>query len=206
MRKRMIAMLLGLTMCGAVSARTHYEEGEVILTPYAGTVMSRMMGNENSWKVGLAGGAKVQFFLTPSFSVSIGANYTHLGAKDQYQYYQNEKTGPYDYRLDYINTDYLAQRYFNDKLYIFAGFHLGWLFNAKSELAGHSTDIKDELHEGSCSVPVGIGCNLGKLNVNARFDYPINRLSRSAFSKELLSKKAREMQVMVTVGYNIQLL
>ena len=106
-------MLLGLTMCGAMAAQTHYEEGEVILTPYAGAVTSRMMGNENSWKVGLAGGVKVQFFLTPSFSVSIGSNYTHLGAKDQYQYYQNEKTGPYDYRLDYINTDYLAQKYFS---------------------------------------------------------------------------------------------
>ena len=188
----MIAMLLGLTMCGAVTAQTHYEEGEVILTPYAGTVMSRMMGNENSWKVGLAGGVKVQFFLTPSFSV--------------YQYYENEKTGPFDYRLDYINTDYLAQRYFSDKFYVFAGFHVGWLVNAKSELAGQSTDIKDELHEGSCSVPVGIGYNFGKLNVNARFDYPINRLSKSLYSKELLSKKAREMQVMVTVGYNIQLL
>ena len=203
MRKRMIAMLLGLTMCGAMAAQTHYEEGEVILTPYAGAVTSRMMGNENSWKVGLAGGVKVQFFLTPSFSVSIGSNYTHLGAKDQYQYYQNEKTGPYDYRLDYINTDYLAQKYF---FYVFAGFHVGWLVNAKSELAGLSTDIKDELHEGSCSVPVGVGFNFGKLNVNARFDYPINRLSKSTYSKELLSKKAREMQVMVTLGYNIQLL
>ena len=206
MKRLFLLFALALMVAGHASAQSNFGEWDVIIMPHAGAAYSHMSGNENKWKLGVTGGVAVQMYFTPRFFAEVDVNYAHTGAAKQYQNTEAGKSGPYDYRLDYLNTDYTLHYYPMRKLSFYSGIHLGTLINAKSEYNGHSTDIKDYLNAGHVSVPVGASLDVGPLTVDARFYWPINTLPDGQKAKAILGKKAREMAVLVTVGYKVKVL
>lgn len=204
MKKLILALAVMLTTLTA-SAKSKWSTWDIVFMPHVGASYSYMNSNENSWKLGVAGGVAFQIYFSPKWAMDIDINYTHLGAKEQYQWLNGNETGPYDYRLDYINADYLFRYYPVGKLSIGTGVHLGRLINAKSEYQGKSTNIKDDLHQGLISIPAVLAYDFGDFTVDARYYFPLNTLPESHRAKEILKKQAREISFMVTVGYKIQL-
>ena len=114
-----------------------------------------------------------------------------------------ENAGPYDYRLDYINTSYLLHYYPTRWLSFYTGVTGGKLFNAKSEYNSQSVDIENELHGSLLTVPVGFSLEIGKVMLDARWNYQLNKLPDSDKAKSILPNSVLNM-VQLTVGYKIQ--
>lgn len=199
-------MALVLSVAGPAAAQSKFGEWDVIFMPHLGANYSHMSSNENKWKLGVMGGVALQMYFTPRFFAEVDVNYAHTGSSKQYQYSDAGKSGPYDYRLDYLNTDYTLHYYPLRNFSLYSGIHLGTLINAKSELNGQSVDIKDELHTGHASIPLGASVDVGPVTIDARFYWPINTLPDSKKAKSILGKNAREMAVLLSVGYKIKVL
>jgi hypothetical protein len=204
--KHLIAlMLILLSLPACAKDDDERTPWDIFVIPHAGVSYSHMTGNSGDWKLGVAGGAALEVYLLQNLSMNVDVYYSHQGDKNTYHTIDDTTTGPFDYRFDYLNVDYLLKWYPVKHFNLCAGVMGGRLVNAKSEVKGHSTDISDDLHSGTVAIPVGAGYEYKNWTLDARFYYPINALPDSKKAKNILGSSAHEMSVMVTLGYRIQL-
>lgn len=204
--KHLIALLLLLVSVPTMAK--NYDEPipwDIYVIPHAGVAYSKLNSNEDSWKLGVTGGAGLEVYLLKNVSVNVDIAYAHEGTKEAYHTIDGVESGPYDYRFDYINVDYLIRWYPVRYFSIFTGVMAGSLVNAKSEIDGISTDIKDELHKGTVCIPAGIGLHYKNWTLDGKFYFPINKLPKTEKAKTILNSNSREVCLTVTLGYKIQL-
>ena len=206
MKKYILILLLAMTATATVSAADKYERvpWDIFVIPKAGAAGSFMRHSGGEFKIGLTGGVAMQVYFTPKLAFDIELAYLHAGTKNAYiTWVTEENAGPYDYRLDYINTSYLLHYYPTHWLSFYTGVTGGKLFNAKSEYRSQIVDIEDELHGSLLTVPVGFSLELGKVMLDARWNYQLNKLPDSDKAKQILPNSVLNM-VQLTVGYKIQ--
>lgn len=206
MKNIVLTLFLAVASLNCAVAEVHHQLWDFYVTPHAGAAFSKMNSNLSSWKYGAAGGLGFEIFISNHTSLGIDLNYTHQGSNEVYHWVNGVHQGPYDYRLDYINFDYLLKWYPLDYVDFYAGLHMGRLVNAKREYDGWSKDIEDDLHSGNFTVPVGMNVNLGNFTVDGRFYFPFNKLVMKNRADNLLHPHTRDVTVMVTVGYKIKVL
>lgn len=203
MKRILVALVFFFGIMSAVNAQSsHFEQYDVVVTPHVGATYSYLNSNVDKWRFGVAGGASVSYYFSRKIATEFDLTYSWLGAKDLYQS-SNTQIGPYNYDLHYINTDVLAKWYVMKDLSLFTGLHLGKLFSAKQKFDGQTTEVKDFMSRGHIAVPVGAAYDFGKLCLDARYYFPINKLPNKDNPDGILHPNTRAIGVVVTVGYKI---
>ena len=96
-------------------------------------------------KLGVVAGAYVEVFVTKNIGIDVEMGYSRQGSSGVYNTayttdalgnVTTSRVGPYDYRLDYINIDYLVRWYpWADLTWSFTtGLHMARLVSAHSKL------------------------------------------------------------------------
>ncbi len=199
------------TVWGQVNPNEEHwrEPFDIYVGPKVGVTYSNFTRLDNDPMIWPMIGGFVEVFFTDRFGMNVEMNFTHNGAKNVYHpnaqevsKKENVSTGPYEYRLDYINTEYKLKYYFTKPLCAFAGFHFGTLINAKSEIDGQSTNIRKQLHR-QASVLMGASYETDKFVVEGLYCFPMRRLASKNTTADELFLNTKQNIFMLTFGYKI---
>ncbi|WP_234396386.1 PorT family protein [Prevotella dentasini] len=77
---------------------------------------SNLPGLNGNMKTGITGGVFMEVFVFPNLAADIEVEYSHQGSGNVYHTVATDadavfRSGPYDYNIKYINTNYLARWY-----------------------------------------------------------------------------------------------
>lgn len=207
MKKYILTFLLTLTAMTTTygADKDEINPWDIFVIPKVGASGSYMTQSGGEFKTGFTGGVTMQVYFTPQLAFDVELAYMQAGTNDAYiKQLTTENAGPYDYRLSYINTSYFLRYYPTRSLSLYTGVTGGRLIHAKSKYGGQSVDIKDELKGAMITVPVGVSMELGKVMLDARWSYQINKLPDSQKAKVILGNSVLNM-VQLTIGYKIQI-
>lgn len=156
-----------------------YSQAQIKYGVKAGANFYKVTGDEDfeasrKTKVGLAGGAFVNFSLSETFSVQPELLYSQEGNK------QKEGDESANLKLNYINIPVLLQ-YNASGFYGETGPQVGFLTSAKIkyEMGGEeeTTDVKDAFKSINFSWAVGLGYRLSNgLGIGARYNIGISNI------------------------------
>lgn len=190
---------------------------DVYAAPKAGLNLSNLPGIDGKVKLGVTGGAYLEVFLAKNLALDVEMQYSRQGSSgvcrnltttDAAGNTVTEEHGPYDFKLDYISTNYLVRWYpWADLSWSFTtGIHAGYVISAHAKLK-HGTDknLKDDIHKGDIAIPLGISYEWKQWQLEARYNVFFRKLARSSEAKELM-RNARNNMLEVTLGYRIQVL
>ena len=193
---------------------------DIYAGPVVGGIASHLTEYDGKTMVSPYIGGFIQTYFNNHFGMSLEFAYTRQGARDAWAnfltdedlaIYDNEGNkigsrarGPYEYRLDYINTIYKLRYYPIRYFDIFTGLLIGVHFNAKCELDGKSTDIIDQIHKRSAHVIGGVGYELNNLQFEAYYGFPLDKLAKTSKGRKALGN-AKEHLFLLTVGYRFKL-
>ena len=192
------------------------EPFDIYIGPKIGVSYSNFTRVDNDPMIWPTIGGFVEVFFTDHFGMNVEMNFSHNGAKNVYhpnalevtQKYHpdadvsNISTGPYEYRLNYINTEYKLKYYFTRPICAFAGFHFGTLISAKSEVGGQSTNIRKQLHR-QASVLMGASYETDQFVVEGLYCFPMRRLAdKGTLANDLFDNTSQNI-FMLTFGYKI---
>ncbi len=177
-----------------------------------GLNVSNLPGLNGNMKPGFVGGAFVEIFLLPNIAFDIEMEYTRQGSDNVYHSLTTDadltyRIGPYDYAINYMNTNYLARWYpWPDKpLSFYSGFHMARVISMTSRLKGTAKkDISDNVHHGDLAIPVGASLELGQWQLDMRYNFSFRRLHADSESKQILGA-AHNSMLQITIGYRIQM-
>lgn len=186
-----------------------HEPFDIYVGPKIGvsySTFTKVGGDPMIW--GMVGGF-VEVYFTDRLGMNVEMNYSHQGTKNVYHTTSNgEPSGPYLYRMDYINTEYKLKYYFTKPICVFAGFHFGTLINAKAEFEGVSpkqiTNIRKQLHR-QASVLMGASYETEKWVVDGLYCFPLRRVAnKNSHAEEILGNAAQNI-FMLTFGWKIKM-
>ncbi len=156
-----------------------YSQAQIKYGVKAGANFYKVTGEEDleasrKTKIGLAGGAFVNFSLSETFSVQPELLYSQEGNK------QKEGSASIDLKLNYINIPVLLQ-YNASGFYGETGPQVGFLTSAKvkSKMGSdeETTDVKDSFKSINFSWAVGLGYRLSNgLGIGARYNIGISNI------------------------------
>ena len=111
-------------------------------------------------------GGDAEVFFNNHLSLTFDIHYSRIGSKNVYSPYTSKtgetvNSGPYNYHLDVLNTQYLGKYYIANGIALFTGIHLARILNAKYTFDGRKEGFKDEIHRGLVSIPAGIAVSVG---------------------------------------------
>ena len=212
------AVLLSFAVNTTVQAQLRddpYDLWDVLVGGRVGVSASTLTKNDGDYKIWPCASIFTEVFVNPSFSMTFEAGYSRKGsnnvtidgsvipAEDK----ENLLFGPehpYTYNLDYINTTYLVKYLVKQRIGFYTGLCFSTLVSARAKVDGISTDIRDEMHGGDFSIPVGVEIILGKnLLIDGRWNWSPRRVTDTS-KAQLLLGKARNQFFSLTVGYRIQ--
>jgi hypothetical protein len=203
MKKVFLLALLMATMMNA-NAQQH-NLWELWTTPKAGVAVSNFSTHGGDFKIGFTGGANAEVFFNNHVSLIFDISYSRQGSVNVYHTLNNERTGPYDYSFDMLNTEYLGRYYLGSHFALTGGLHLGRIMKARSTFNGKTNAIKDQLHRGLVSIPAGFAINFGNIDLEAKYNFSLNKVPKTAKAKAILGQ-CHEHLVQVTLGYRINVL
>lgn len=204
MRKIFAAIVFCLGMTGTVCAQNSlFNEYDIVVTPRIGATYSYLNSNVDSWMFGPAAGASVTYYFSKRVAAEFDINYAWMGTKNLYVN-GNMAAGPFNYDLHYINTDVVARWYPIKNLNIFTGIHVGTLVSAKQKYNGETAEVKDFMNRGHVAVPAGLAYDFGKVTLDARYYFPINKLPQKDNPNGIIHPNTRAIGAVVTLGYKIQ--
>ena len=193
---------------------------DIYAGPVLGGIASNLTEYDGKTMVSPYIGGFIQTYFNNHFGMSLEFAYTRQGSRDAWANFLSDEElavydaegnkvgsrarGPYEYRLDYINTIYKVRYYPIRYFDIFAGVLTGVHFNAKCELDGKSTDIIDQIHKRSAHVIGGVGYELNNLQFEAYYGYPLNKLAKTKKGRQALGS-AKEHLILLTIGYRIKI-
>ena len=136
-------------------------------------------GAESDIKTGLHAGLIGHIHLAPQLALQPEIVYSSQGAKSSVANI-NRKLN-----LDYINVPVLLQYMFDNGFRLQAGPQVGFLVNAKSEVNGVKTDVKESLK----TVDFGVGAGVGYVHppsgfgVDARYNLGLSNINENSTVK-----------------------
>lgn len=197
MKRLMVTLLVALVAINNLSAQRNKRQlWDVFITPKVGANYSNFTSGGGEYKLGVVGGLSAEVFLLPKLSFDAGLSYAHQGSHN----YLNPQTQQLnDARVEMLNMDYLFHVYPFGRFNIFTGIHIGQVIGASVCYE----DVKDELHDGEFAIPVGLGYDLGPVNLEARFQYSLKKLPKTELAKNNMGDVSL-MSFWFTVGYKIQ--
>lgn len=179
-----------------------------------GLNLSNLPGIDGNVKLGLIGGGFFEVFLTKNLSVGIEAEYSRQGSSGIYRALsspatsdgQTPLTGPYDVKLDYINTNYIVRWYpWIDLPWSFmSGVRAGYLIGSRAKLKnGENLKLKDDIRNGDVALMLGVSYEWKQWQIEGRYNLYFRKLANSESIKYLM-QNARNNMFEVTLGYRIQ--
>lgn len=208
MKKVMILAMMLVATIGSVSAQKH-NLWELWATPKAGAVASNFSTHGGDWYFGPVAGGDAEVFFNDHVSLTFDIHYSRLGSKNVFHDTvidgENIHSGPYTYYMDMLNTEYIGKYYLFNGVALLSGIHLARILNAKYTFDGEKSSIKDRLHRGLVSIPVGLAIDMGKLRLEAKYDFSLNKVPKTASAKKILGQ-CHEHSVSLTLGYRINVL
>ena len=188
---------------------------DIYAAPPVGSNLPNLSGVENSMKPGLVAGGYVEVFVTKNIGIDVEMGYSRQGSSGVYNTayttdalgnVTTSRVGPYDYRLDYINIDYLVRWYpWADLTWSFTtGLHMARVVSAHSKLKhGENLNIKDDIHSGDVAIPFGVSYEWKQWQLEARYNLSFRKLATSDKAKLMMSN-ARNSMAEITLGYRIK--
>lgn len=197
MKRLLLSILIAFVAINNLSAQCQKRQlWDVFITPKVGANYSNFTSGGGQYKLGAVGGVSAEVFLLPKLSFDAGISFSHQGAHN----YLNPQTQQLnDARVDMLNMDYLFHVYPVGRFNIFTGIHMGQIVGATVWYE----DVKDDLNNGDFAVPVGLGYDIGPVNVEARFQYSLKKLPKTELAKNNLGNVSL-MSFWLTIGYKIQ--
>lgn len=123
-------------------------------------------------KTGFAAGIFGDFPINRILSIQPEVVFVQKGGEES-----SESIGTSSVTLNYVDVPLLlkinAPLDGNFKPYIFGGPYAGYLVDASSESGGGSTELNEFMEDFNYGLKVGVGINLGKIVIDARYDMGI---------------------------------
>ena len=209
MKKFILLAMMMVAAVSNVSAQQH-NLWELWAMPKVGAAASNFTTHGGDWMFGPRAGGDAEVFFNNHLSLTFDIHYSRIGSKNVYSPYTSKSgetvnSGPYNYHLDVLNTQYLGKYYIANGIALFTGIHLARILNAKYTFDGRKEGFKDEIHRGLVSIPAGIAVSVGRLQLEAQYDFSLNKLPKSAKAKSILGQTHMHT-VSVTLGYRINVL
>jgi hypothetical protein len=199
MRKMMMFVLLMMVVSGA-QAQTE-SVGKWSVTPFVGINSSNMSGQDlyvdfnrlvkPRRQIGFVVGAEVEYRYMQPLSTALGVWYSGEGFR------YTEIEGDTHTNLDFLNFSAVENFYVADGLAIKAGLQLGYMFNVKSVVDGHSEDIDNSFKKLNVSIPIGLSYEYRNVVFDLRYNIGLANLC----DLSLLDEKWRTNSLWLTAGY-----
>ncbi|MBO4315789.1 MAG: outer membrane beta-barrel protein [Prevotella sp.] len=221
---KFVFLMLCLIVGGLSTAKAQdsYDVSDVVMGVKAGASFNHFANasSSNSIFIGPMIGADVEIYVTKNFIVSAELSMMKKGAKNMSfdrisyidpngdeQFVKDYARGPYDYKLWYISSSYLAKYILNDHFRVLGGISAGRLFRAKvyDEHRDRVRNIRTNLNRGAVGLTVGGEYMYkNKYSVEARYTWDINCMDRTKRA-ELIMGHAHNSTLSLTFGYRFQL-
>ena len=194
-----------------------HEQWDIYAVPKIGLNLSNLPGIDGKVKIGLIGGVYMEMFLTKNIAIDVETQYSHQGSSgvhrtltttDASGVTTTREYGPYNFKLDYLNTNYIVRWYpWIDLPWSFTtGLHTGYIISAKAKLDdGTKHNLKDHIYKGDVAIPLGVSYEWSQWQIEARYNLYFRKLARDAKAQELM-RNARNNMFEVTLGYRIKVL
>ncbi|WP_277045345.1 outer membrane beta-barrel protein [Prevotella multiformis] len=189
---------------------------DIYIAPKIGLDLSNLPGIDGNVKLGVVGAAYVEVFVAKNIAIDAEMQYSRQGSSGVYRNLHTtdaagtptvREYGPYDFKLDYINTNYLVRWYpWADLPWSFTtGLHMGYIVSAHAKMKhGADKNIKRDIHSGDLALPLGISYEWKQWQLEARYNLYFRKLARS-HEAEVLMRNARNNMLEVTLGYRIKM-
>ena len=190
---------------------------DIYAAPKVGLNLSNLSGVNGNMKLGVVAGAYIEAFIANNVAIDAELLYSRQGSSGVYRNinttddYGNpiiREYGPYDFKLDYFNMNYLVRWYpWVDLPWSFTtGVHTGYIFSAHAKHEnGEDVNLKNTIYRGDFSIPLGVSYEWKQWQVEARYNVFFRKLAKDDEAKDLL-RNARNSMLEVTLGYRIQVL
>lgn len=210
MKKVFLLALMLVATISTVSAQQH-NLWELWATPKVGAAYSNFTTNGGKWLIGPRVGGDAEVFFNNHVSLTFDIHYSRIGSKNAFYPLEDSETGklvnsgPYNYHMDVLNTQYLGKYYIANGIALFTGIHLARILNAKYDFDGSSHAFKEQIHRGLVSIPAGLALSFGRLQLEAQYDFSLNKVPKTAKAKSILGN-CHMHTVSLTLGYRINVL
>ena len=218
MKKTFLCLIALMMMGGSVNAQEWWlgkeewrdanrwhDPFDIYAGPVVGMTGSNMSVYDSKYYFGPYIGGILQCYFSNHFGLSFEMGYTRQGARDAWQSFDSTSLGgPYEYRLDYLETLYKLRYYPIKNFDVFAGLQFGIHLFANSTLDGHKTDIKSHIKKRAAHIILGGGYEMENLYFEGFYGIPLSRLASSDLGKAALRDSKMSVFV-VTVGYRFKL-
>ena len=194
-----------------------HEQWDIYAVPKIGLNLSNLPGIDGKVKIGLIGGVYMEMFLTKNIAIDVETQYSHQGSSGVHRTLipteasgitTTREYGPYDFKLDYLNTNYIVRWYpWIDLPWSFTtGLHTSYIISAKAKLkGGKEHNLKDHIYKGDVAIPLGVSYEWSQWQIEARYNLYFRKLARDAKAQDLM-QNARNNMFEVTLGYRIKVL
>ena len=194
-----------------------HEQWDIYAAPKIGLNLSNLPGIDGKVKIGLSGGVYMEMFLTKNIAIDVETQYSHQGSSGVHRTLTTTDASgitttceydPYDFKLDYLNTNYIVRWYpWIDLPWSFTtGLHTSYIISAKAKLDdGTKHNLKDHIYKGDVAIPLGVSYEWSQWQIEARYNLYFRKLARDAKAQELM-RNARNNMFEVTLGYRIKVL
>lgn len=188
-----------------VTATGTHGRWDFYITPKVGVAASNLTGMGGNIKLGFIGGFYTEVFILPNLAVDVEMTYSRQGTNSVTHVNNHGVGSVYNYRLDYINTDYFCRWYPYEKtpLSVYSGIQVSRLVKAKYVMNGEANSIRSNLRSGDVSIPVGVSYECGQWQADLRYNFGITRVPRNDLAKSIMGK-AHCHTLALTLGYKIQ--
>ena len=126
-------------------------------------------------KIGFHLGMLLHIHMAPHFAIQPELLYSAQGAK------YNTGIGDINLKLEYANVPFMFQYMFDNGFRLSAGPQVGFLTNAKAEVNGSDSDVKDDIKK----IDIAIGAGIGYINpasgwgVDARYNHGLSNINEN---------------------------
>ncbi len=188
-----------------VSAQ-NFDVSDLVVGGKIGASASKFTSVKCDPMFGAYGTAYAEIYIKKGFAMDIELSMIHKGARNIYysssKFDENKVSlGPYEYRLDFLTTSYLAKYYITNNIGLYGGVNASIMFNAKAENNNHSVNIKDQLHRGEIGAAIGVEYVFkNKYTIDARYNFGINKLPKTKLAKDILGN-THVHNISITFGY-----
>lgn len=223
MRKYLL-FLLCLVAGGLSTAKAQdsYDVSDVVMGVKAGASFNHFnnASSSNNIFIGPMIGADVEIYVTKKFIVAAELSMQKKGARNmsfdrisyidpngEEQFVKEYARGPYNYKLWYISSSYLAKYILTDNFRVFGGITASRLIRARvyDKHRDRVRNIRTNLNRGAVGVTVGGEyVYKNKYSVEARYTWDINCMDRSKRA-ELIMGHPHNSTLALTFGYRFQL-
>lgn len=131
-------------------------------------------GTQYDLKSGFHLGMLLHIHVSTHFAMQPELLYSAQGAK------YNSGLGDVNLKLEYANVPFMFQYMFNNGFRLEAGPQVGFLTNAKSELNGVGSDVKDNVKKTDFAIGMGIGYIAPSgFGFDARYNHGLSNINES---------------------------